>query len=128
MMKPTMAKVFMVLASLVSVLCIFGCSQKAPPKFVLDTGDITSPVEIATNKSGAVEVSFRLSDSKADELLKFARKYSDAPQEEILVGSQALMQPGMHSQISISNRELQVSYPASESGYAHALAASLIKK
>ena len=118
----------MLLAGMVSILCIVGCSHKALPKLVLATEDITSPVEVATNKSGAVEVSFLLSDSKADELLKFAQKYSDASQEEILVGSQALMKPGIDAEISISNREIQVSYPASESDYAQAVAASLSKK
>ena len=127
-MKKSIAKMFMLLASTVSVFSIVGCSHNTPPKFGLATKDITSPVEVATNKSGDVEVSFRLSDSKADELLKFAQKYSDAPQEEILVGSQALMKPGMHSEISISNGEIQVSYPASESDYAQAVAASLSKR
>lgn len=119
---------FMLLAGVASILCIVGCAKKAIPRFVLATEGITSPVEVATNKSGEVTVGFQLSATKADDLLKFAQKYSDAPQEEILVGAEPLMKPGIHSAISISNGQIQVTYPASESDYAQAVAVFLSKK
>jgi hypothetical protein len=127
-MNTFIVKIFALLASMTSVLCIVAFSQTTPPRFLLATGDITSPVEVTTNKTGSVELRFRLSDTKNDGLLKFARKYSSAPDEEILVGTNALMKPGMDSKISISNAVIRVSYAASESDYARAVATSLTKK
>ena len=134
-MKKSIPEVFLLFINVVCVLFIVGCGKKpasnvtaGPPQFTLASEDIISSVKVVTNKVGTVEVWFKLSDTKSGELLKFSQKYSQEPQTEILVGSEAIMKPGSQSEISISNGEIRVSYPPAESGQAWAVAALLSKK
>jgi hypothetical protein len=117
----------------VGVLCIIGSksARGGPsdgiPHFALARADIVSPVEIVTNAAGKVEVQFTLSKAKADELRKFSLKNAQAPETEIVVGSTAIMKPGMQSMIALSNSVVRVFSMSSDSSDVRAIGESLRK-
>jgi hypothetical protein len=114
-------------------LCIVGFksakggTSDGLPHFALARADIVSSVEIVTNGAGKVEVQFKLSNAKADELRKFSLKNSQAPELEIVVGSTAIMKPGMQSEIALSNGVVRVFSPSSDSRDVRAIGESLRK-
>jgi hypothetical protein len=134
-MKNSIRKMIVLAIGVASVSCIIGCSKRTKPDaagglphFALAPGDIVSSVEVVTNGAGQVEVQFRLSNAKADELLRFAEKTSRASVVEISVGSTAIMRPGMQSEIAISNGVVRVFSPSSDSSDVQAIGESLRRK
>jgi len=117
----------------IGVFCIIGSksakggTSDGMPHFALARADIVSPVEIVTNAAGKVEVQFKLSNAKADELRKFALKTSQAPEFEIVVGSAAIVKPGMQSMIALSNNVVRVFSTSSDSSDIRAIGESLRK-
>ena len=134
-MKNSIRNVIVLAIGVASVSCIIGCSKRTKPDtaadlphFALAPGDIVSSVEVVTNGAGQVEVQFRLSDAKADELLAWTKKTSRASVVEISVGSTAIMKPGMQSVMAISNGVVRVFSPSSDSSDVRAIGESLKRK
>jgi hypothetical protein len=98
-----------IILSLALVLSAVSCSKKesaaTPPHFGLARGDLASPAEITTNKSGAhilYCVPIKLSSAKDAELHKFAQQHPNR-QVEIVVGSKVITKVRMPANVTATS-------------------------
>ena len=85
-----------VILSIAVVILVIGCSKKesaaALPQFQFARGDLTSPSQVFTNKTGSgvmYRVEIKLSSAKATELFNYAQQHPGR-ETDFVVGSQII--------------------------------------